>query len=56
MITELFNVNKFLDFVVVELFSKKTNKKYYAIALKIDNEYYVIKFLTETQKNAIIKL
>ena len=28
MITELSNVNKYVDFVVVELLSKKTNKKY----------------------------
>ena len=56
MITELLNINNLLDFCVIELKSKKTGKKYYALALKINYEYYVIKFLTETQKNAIIKL
>lgn len=54
MITELLNINNLLDFCVIELKSKKTGKKYYGLAIKIDNEYYLIKFLTEAQKDAIV--
>lgn len=54
MITELLNINNLLDFCVIELKAKKTGKKYFGIAIKIQNEYYLIKFLTEVQKDAIV--
>ena len=54
MVTELLNINNLLDFCVIELKAKKTGKLYYAIAIKIQNDYYLIKFLTEAQKTAIL--
>jgi hypothetical protein len=55
MLTELLNINNLVDFVVIQLVSKKTNKTYYAIALKLNNQYYILKFLTESQKSDILK-
>lgn len=54
MVTELLNVNQLLDFCVIELKAKKTGKKYFGIAIKIYNQYFLIKFLTESQTAAII--
>lgn len=55
MIKELCDVNKFVNFVIVQVHSNKKNKDFYALAIKIKNDYHIIKFLTDNQANAIIK-
>lgn len=55
MIKELSDINKLVNFVVVEVHSTKKNKDYYAIAIKIKNYIHIIKFLTKNQVDVIIK-
>lgn len=54
-VDEIKNINQLINFYLIKVFSKKKNKDYYAIALKFGSEYIILCFLTETQKNAIIK-
>lgn len=55
MIKELSDINKLVNFVVVEVHSTKKNKDYYAIAIKVKNDIHIIKFLTKAQADDIIK-
>ena len=55
MFEELSDINKLVNFVLVEVHSNKKNKDYYAIAIKINNEIHIIKFLTKNQADVIIK-
>lgn len=50
------DINKFVNFVLVKGHSDKKNKDYYGIAIKINNDIHIIKFLTTSQANAIIKM
>lgn len=45
MIKELENINTKINFVLIEITSKKTKKNYKAIAIKFDNNYHIIKFI-----------
>ena len=54
-VEEIKNINQSINFYLIKVHSKKKNKDYYAIALKFDSEYIILSFLTENQKNAIIK-
>lgn len=45
MIKELENINTKINFVLIEITSKKNNKKYKAIAIKFDDNYQIIKFI-----------
>lgn len=54
-VEEIKNINQSINFYLIKVFSKKKNKDFYAISLKFDNEYVILCFLTEKQKNAIIK-
>lgn len=54
MIKELSDINKLVNFVIVEVHSTKKNKDYYAIAIKVKNDIHIIKFLTKTQVDAIM--
>lgn len=45
MIKELENINSKIDFVLIDITSKKTQKNYKAIAIKFDNNYHIIKFI-----------
>ena len=46
---EEYNLSSYVDFFLCKGHSKKSNKDYYCICLKIDDCYYPIKFLTENQ-------
>lgn len=54
MIKELSDINKLVNFVIVEVHSTKKNKDYYAIAIKVKNDIHIIKFLTKNQVDAIM--
>lgn len=41
------NISKYVDFVLVEKVSKKNNKPYYAIVLRIKDNDYVLQFLSK---------
>lgn len=55
MVKELFDINKLVNFVLVEVHSNKKNQDYYAIAIKVKNDIHIIKFLTKNQADVIIK-
>lgn len=55
MIKELCDINKLVNFVLVEVHSNKKNQDYYAIAIKVKNDIHIIKFLTKNQADVIIK-
>lgn len=45
MIKELENINTKINFVLIEITSKKNQKNYKAIAINFDNNYYILKFI-----------
>lgn len=49
------NISQYVDFAICKGHSKKKDKDYYVICLKIDDEYFPIKFLTEKQFNSLRK-
>lgn len=49
------NINDLINFELVQVHSSKKNKDYYAIAIVIDNQTFILKFLTLTQAKSIIK-
>ena len=49
---ETFDISSMVDFYLVSGTSK-SNKKYYCICLVIDELYYPIKFINETQFNSL---
>lgn len=55
MFEELSDINKLVNFVLVEVHSNKKKQDYYAIAIKIKNDFHIIKFLTKNQADVIIK-
>lgn len=50
---EKFDVSSMIDFYLCSGISKKNNKKYYCLCLVIDDLYYPVKFLTESQFNSL---
>lgn len=41
------NISKYVDFMLVEKVSNKTNKTYYAITLRVGEKEYVLQFLNK---------
>lgn len=41
------NISKYVDFLLVEKTSAKTNKVYYAIVMRIQDNDYVLQFLSK---------
>lgn len=56
MIKKLKNLNNFTNFALVSVHSDKKNKDYYAIAMYIDKEPIILKFLTTSQSDVIINM
>lgn len=52
---EEFDISSFVDFYLCKGKSKKSGKFYYCICLKIDEEYFPLKFLTEKQYDNLRK-
>lgn len=52
---EEFDISSFVDFSLCKGKSKKNDKFYYCICLKIDDTYFPIKFLTDKQYNDLRK-
>lgn len=52
---EEFDISSFVDFYLCKGHSKKSDKDYYCICLKIDEDYFPLKFLTEKQYNNLRK-
>lgn len=41
------NISKYVDFILEERVSKKNNKPYYAIILRVADKDYVLQFLSK---------
>lgn len=52
---EEYNLSSYADFYLCKGHSKKTDKDYYCICLKIDYAYFPIKFLNQTQYESLRK-
>lgn len=45
------SISKYVDFYLVENVSKKTNKTYYAIVMRVKDQDILLTFLTANQYN-----
>ena len=51
----ILNVNQYTNFVLISIKSKKKNKTYYALAIEIKGQPFVLKFLTNKQVDVILE-
>lgn len=52
---EEYDISSFVDFFLCKGKSKKNGNEYYCFCLKIDEDYFPLKFLTEKQYDKLRK-